>query len=104
MHGKYISLSFLTKSESYLSLLLSFNYYKFIGGYSYFPNNSKDIKDHIWAYEISSKILFQLKIKIIATSFILIIMFVIEMVFVLEKITDGRFGDLLEIINKFASK
>ena len=31
-------------------------------------------------------------------------MFVIETVFALEKNTDGRFEDLLEISNKFASK
>ena len=85
-----------------MSLLFYFNYYKFIRGY--FPNNLKDIKDYIWAYKIRSKISFQLKIEIIATSFILIIMFVIETVFALEKNTDSRFGDLLEISNKFASK
>ena len=33
-----------------------------MSGYLYFPNNIKDIEDHIWAYMISYKIFFQLMI------------------------------------------
>ena len=35
-----------------------------MSGYSYFPNNLKDIKDHIKAYMISCKIFFQLMVTV----------------------------------------
>ena len=36
----------------------------FVSDYLYFPNNLKDIKDHIWAYRISLKIFFQLMVTV----------------------------------------
>ena len=38
--------------------------YKFMSGYLYFPNNLKDIKDHIYAYMISFKIFFKLMVTV----------------------------------------
>ena len=35
-----------------------------MGGHLYFPNNLKDIKDHIYAYMIICKILFQLVVTV----------------------------------------
>ena len=35
-----------------------------MGGYLYFPNNLKDIKDHIEADMLCSKIFFQLMITV----------------------------------------
>ena len=37
---------------------------KFMSGYLYFPKNLKDIKDHIYAYIISSKFFFQLMVTV----------------------------------------
>ena len=36
-----------------------------MSGYLYFPNNLKNIKDHIQAYMISSKIFLQLMVTVL---------------------------------------
>ena len=44
--------------------VILFYVYMFVSDYLYFPNNLKDIKDHIWAYRISLKIFFQLMVTV----------------------------------------
>ena len=86
--------------------------YKLIGGYVYFPNNLKNIKDHMQAYIISCKIFFQLMVTVFKETlnlqlpliFYSTIRFVFETVLISEQIAENRFGALLEISGKFVTK
>ena len=83
-----------------------------MSGYLYFPNNLKDIKDHIQADMISCKIFFQLMVTVFKEKlnlqlpliFYSSIRFVFETVFISEQIAENRFGALLEISDKFITK
>ena len=83
-----------------------------MNGYLYFPNNLKDIKDHIQAYMISCKIFFQLMVTVFKEKlnlqlpliFYSSIRFVFETAFISEQIAKNRFGALLEISDKFIVK
>ena len=89
-------------------VILSYSY-KFMSGYLYFPNNLKDIKDHIQADMISCKIFFQLMVTVFKEKlnlqlpliFYSSIRFVFEITFVSEQIAENRFGTLLQISDKF---
>ena len=84
----------------------------FLNVYLYFPNNSKDIKDHIQADMISCKIFFQLMVTVFKEKlnlqlpliFYSSIRFVFETEFIPEQIAGNRFGALLEINDKFITK
>ena len=83
-----------------------------MSGYLYFPNNLKDIKDHIQADMISCKIFFQLMVTVFKEKlnlqlpliFYSSIRFVFETVFISEQIAENRFEALLEISDKFITK
>ena len=83
-----------------------------MSGYLYFPNNLKDIKDHIQADMISCKIFFQLMVTVFKEKlnlqlpliFYSSIRFVFEKAFISEQIAENRFGALLEISDKFTTK
>ena len=83
-----------------------------MSGYLYFPNNFKDIKDHIQADMISCKIFFQLMVTVFKENlnlqlpliFYSSIRFVFETAFISEQIAENRFGPLREISNKFITK
>ena len=83
----------------------------FMSGYLYFPNNLKDIKDHIQADMISCKI-FQLMVTVFKEKlnfqlpliFYSSIRFVFKTAFISEQIAKNRFGALLEISDKFTTK
>ena len=83
-----------------------------MSGCLYFPNNLKDIKDHIQAYMISCKIFFQLMVTVFKEKlnlqlpliFYSSIRFVFETAFISEQIAENRFGALLEISDKFITK
>ena len=85
---------------------------KFMSGYLYFPNNLKDIEDHIQVYKISYKIFFQLMVTVFKENlnlklpliFYSSIRFVFETVFISEQIVENRFGAFLEISDKFIAK
>ena len=80
-----------------------------MSGYLYFPNNLKDIDEHIQPYMASYKIFFQLMITVFKENlnlqlpliFYSSIRFVFETVFISEQIAENRFGALLEISDKF---
>ena len=84
----------------------------FMSGYLYFPNNLKDIKDHIQADMISCKIFFKLMVAVFKEKlnlqllliFYSSISFVFGTAFFSEQIADNRFRTLLEIIDKFTTK
>ena len=86
--------------------------YKFMSGYLYFPNNFKDIKDHILAYMISFKIFSQLMVAHfkenlnlqLPLTFYSSITFSFESRFISEQIVENRFGAQLEISDKFLTK
>ena len=83
-----------------------------MSGYLYFLNNFKDIKDHIWAYMISCKNVFQLMVTVFKENpklkptlvFYSSIRFLFKTIFISEQISDNRFGDLLEISDKCISR
>ena len=83
-----------------------------MSSYSYFPNNLKDIKDHIQADIISCKIFFQLIVTVFKEKlnlqlpliFYSSIRFILETAFISEQIAENRFGALLEISDKFITK
>ena len=83
-----------------------------MSSYSYFPNNLKDIKDHIQAGIISCKIFFQLIVTVFKEKlnlqlpliFYSSIRFILETAFISEQIAENRFGALLEISDKFITK
>ena len=83
-----------------------------MSGYLYFPNNLKDIKDHIYADMIGCKIFFQLMVTVFKENlnsllpfiFYVSIRFIFETVFISEQIADNRFGAMLEISDKFITK
>ena len=83
-----------------------------MSGYLQFPNNLKDIKDHVQADMISSKIFFLLIATVFKEKlnlqlpliFYSSIRFVFETVFISEQIAENRFGALLEISDKFITK
>ena len=91
--------------------ILSYSY-EFMSGYLYFPNNLKDIKDHIQNDMISCKIFFQLMVTVFKEKlnlqlpliFYSSMKFVFETVFISEKITENKFGALLGINDKFITK
>ena len=69
-----------------------------MSGYLYFPNNLKDIKDHILAYMTT---VFKIKLKLIATSYILryayiyfCVMLIFKTKFISEQIEENSFGGL----------
>ena len=72
-----------------------------MSSYLYFPNNLKDIKDHIKDYIISCKENINLQLPY---SFCRILLIVIEAAFISEQITECRFGALLEISDTFSRK
>ena len=86
--------------------------YYLMSGYLYFPNNLKDIKDHVQAYMISFKIFFQLMVTVFKENlnlqlpliFYSSIRLVFETVFISEPTAENRFGFLLEISGKFITK
>ena len=87
--------------------------YRFIRGYLYFPNNVKDIKDHIQAVRLQScKIFFEVIVTVLKEKLILqlpllfysSIRFVFETAFILEQIAENRFAALSEISDKFITK
>ena len=86
--------------------------YKFMNSYCYFPNNLKDITDHIQAYMISCKIFFQLMVTVFKENLnfqlLLIfnssIRFVFETAFTSQQIVENRFGGLLEMSDNFITK
>ena len=83
-----------------------------MSGYLYFPNNLKDIKDHIQADMISCKIFFQLMVTVFKEKpnlqlpliFYFSIKFVFETTYITEQIEENRFGALLKISDKFITK
>ena len=83
-----------------------------MSGCLYFPNNLKDIEDHIQAYKISYKIFFQLMVTVFKENlnlqlpliFCSSIRFVFETVFISEQIVENMFEALLEISDKFITK
>ena len=83
--------------------------YYLISGYLYFPNNLKDIKDHVQAYMISFKIFFQLMVTVFKENlnlqlpliFYCSIRVVFETEFISEPTAENRFRFLLEISGKF---
>ena len=83
-----------------------------MSGYLYFHSNLKYIKDHILALMIRCKIFFQLMVTVFKENLNLwlplilysSIRFVFETVFISEQIAQNRFGELLEISDKFISK
>ena len=83
-----------------------------MSSYCYFPNNVIDINDRIQAYMISCKIFLQLMVTVfkqnlnlqLPPTFYSSIRFVFETVFISKQIAENRFGDLLEISDKFISK
>ena len=98
----------ITQKPHYIILPL----YKFMSDYLYFPNNLKDIKDHIQADMISCKIFFQLMVTVFKEKlnlqlpliFYSSIRFVFETAFISEQIAENRFGALLEFSDKFITK
>ena len=75
--------------------------------YFYFPNNLKNIKNHIKLQNIFpiNGNSFQRKPKlIVALLFYSNIRFVFETAFILEQIAENRFGFLLDISDKFTKK
>ena len=82
-----------------------------MSGYLYFPNNLKDIKDHIQAYMIICKIFLQLKVTVFKENLNLQLplifyssaVFIFETVFISEQIAENSIGALQEIFhqNKF---
>ena len=83
-----------------------------MSGYLYFPNNLKDIKDHIQADMISCKIFFQLMVRVFKEKpnlqlpliFYFSIKFLFETTYITEQIEEYRFGALLKISDKFITK
>ena len=83
-----------------------------MSSYLYFSCNSKDIKDHIYVFMICCKTFFQLMVTVFKETLNLLlplildssIRFVFETVFISEQIADNRFGDFLEISDKFITK
>ena len=83
-----------------------------MSGYLHFPNNLKDIEDHLSAYMISYKSFFELMVTVFKENlnlklppiFYSSIRFVFGTVLISEQITNNRFGALLEISDKFISK
>ena len=83
-----------------------------MSGYLYFPNNLKDIKDHIQADMISCKIFFQLMVRVFKEKpnlqlpliFYFSIKFLFETTYITEQIEEFRFGALLKISDKFITK
>ena len=83
-----------------------------MSGYLYFPNNLKDMKDHIQADMISCKIFFQSMVTVFKEKlnlqlpliFCSSIKFVFETAFISEQIPDNRFGALSEISDNFITK
>ena len=70
--------SLLNIKVIWLYYLVLINRYKFVSGYLYFPNNLKDIRDHMWALYDNLQNLFPIngnnfkrKPKLIATPYIL---------------------------------
>ena len=82
------------------------------GYFYYFPNNLKDIKDHIQAAMISCKNFFRLMVTVFKRKLNLqlplklysSIRFVFETAFISEQIAENKFGALLEISDKFIIK
>ena len=83
-----------------------------MSGYLYFPNNLKDIEDHMQAYMIRCKIFFQQMVTVFKENlnlqlpliFYNSIRFVFETVLISEKIPENWFGALLEVSDKFITK
>ena len=83
-----------------------------MSGYLYFPNELKDIKDHIYTYLISFEIFFQLMVTVFKENlnlqlplvFYSSIRFVFETIFISEQIAENRFGALLEISDSLTTK
>ena len=87
-----------------------------MSGYLYFPNNFKDIKDHIQADMISCKIFFQLMVTVFKENlnlqllliFYSSIRFVFETTSISDQIAESlelwRCGDLLEISDKLITR
>ena len=87
-----------------------------MSGYLYFPNNFKDIKDHIQADMISCKIFFQLMVTVFKENlnlqllliFYSSIRFVFETTSISDQIAESlelwRCGGLLEISDKLITR
>ena len=83
-----------------------------MSGYLYFPNNLKDIQDHIQTDVLSCKIFFRLMITVFKEKLHLqlplilysSIRFAFETAFFSEQIAENRFGALPEISDKFVTK
>ena len=78
-------------------IILSYPF-KFMSGHLYFPNNLKDIKDHIQTDMISCKIFFQLMVTVFKEKLNL------QLPLISEQIAENRFEALLEISDKFITK
>ena len=80
--------------------------------YLCFPNNLKDIENHVQTYMISCKIIFQLMVAVFKENlnlqlpliFYSSIRFVYETVFISRQIAKNKFGTLLEVSDKLINK
>ena len=83
-----------------------------MSGYLCFPNNLKDIEDHVQTYMISCNIIFQLMVAVFKENlnlqvpliFYSSIRFVYETVFISRQIAMSKFGTLLEVSDKLITK
>ena len=106
------TLHFIQGLDNHLNHVILLYPYKFMSGYLYFPNNLKDIKDHIQADMISCKIFFQLMVTVFKEKLNLqlplifygSVRFLFETAFISEQIAEKIFGALLEISDKFFTK
>ena len=83
-----------------------------MSGHLYFPNNLKDIEDHMGVYDKLQNLFpisgnrFQRKhkLKLPLIFYSSVMRFVFETVFISEQIVENRFGALSEISDKFITK